>query len=155
MPSLSADCNIRSDARAFIKAFTAAGQEKASAQPQAIKTLSGKGITEVSVLGLDADEAAAPKGCTVYVVSADVAVLPHISAQNKDIDVETKKITTQLQKTNVGITKQQEVVGSEGCEKVSDVVLTAEKKLLADARAAKGKNYERILQDFSKPKLAE
>lgn len=152
--SLAADYSIRSDGRAFIKASTAASLEKVSAQLQAIKTLSGKGIAEVSVLGPDADETTTPKGCAVYVVSADVAVLLQVSTQIKDIDAEIKKITTKLQKTNVAITKQQELMSREGFEKVSDVVLTAEKKKLADAQAAK-ENYERTLQEFSKLKLAD
>ncbi|KAL2131996.1 hypothetical protein VTI74DRAFT_4328 [Chaetomium olivicolor] len=152
--SLAADYNIRSDGRAFIKASTAASLDKVSAQLQNIKTLSGKSISDVSVLGPDADEASSPRGCAVYVVSADVAVLLQVSTQIKDIDAEIKKINTKLQKTNVAITKQQELMGREGFEKVSDVVLTAEKKKLADAQAAK-ENYERTLAEFSKLKLAD
>jgi valyl-tRNA synthetase len=136
--SLAADYNIRSDGCAFIKASTAASLDKVSAQLQTIKTLSGKGISEVTILGPDADEASAPKGCAVYVVSADVAVLLQVS--------------TKLQKTDIVIKKQQELMGREGFEKVSDVVLTAEKKKLADAEAAK-ENYERTLAEFSKLKL--
>lgn len=152
--SLAADYNIRADGCAFIKASTPASMEKVSAQLQAIKTLSGKGISQVDVLGPDADEASSPKGCAVYVVSADVAVLLQVSSQIKDLDAEIKKITTKLQKTTIAITKQQELMGREGFEKVSDVVLTAEKKKLADAQAAK-ENYERTLQEFSKLKVAD
>ncbi|KAH6628675.1 tRNA synthetases class I-domain-containing protein [Chaetomium tenue] len=150
--SLAADYNIRSDGCGFIKTSTAASFEKVSAQLQAIKTLSGKGVADVSVLGPDADEALSPKGCAVYVVSANVAVLLQVSTQIKDIDAEIKKINTKLQKTNIAITKQNELMGREGFEKVSDVVLTAEKKKLADAQAAK-ENYERTLAEFGKLKL--
>ncbi|KAH6630141.1 tRNA synthetases class I-domain-containing protein [Chaetomium sp. MPI-SDFR-AT-0129] len=150
--SLAADYNIKSDGTGFIKTSTAASLEKVSAQLQSIKTLSGKGVSGVEVLGPDVDEASAPKGCAVYVVSADVAVLLQVSTQIKDIDAEIKKINTKLQKTNLAITKQQELMGREGFEKVSDVVLTAEKKKLADAQAAK-ENFERTLAEFSKLKL--
>ncbi|KAL2172587.1 hypothetical protein VTG60DRAFT_4706 [Thermothelomyces hinnuleus] len=150
--SLAADYNIRSDGQAFIKVSTTASLDKVRAQLQAIKTLSGKGIAEVSVLGPDADEASSPRGCAVYVVSADVAVLLQVSTQITDIDAEIKKINTKLQKTELAIKKQQELMGREGFEKVSDVVLTAEKKKLADAQAAK-ENYERTLAEFSKLKL--
>jgi valyl-tRNA synthetase len=150
--SLASDYNIRSDGRAFVKASTATSLEKVSAQLQSIKTLSGKGIAEVSVLGPDSDEATLPKGCAVYVVSADVAILLEVSSQIKDIDAEIKKINTKLQKTDMAIKKQQELMGREGFEKVSDVVLTAEKKKLSDAQAAK-ENYERTLAEFSKLKL--
>ena len=151
--SLAADYNIRADGRAFIKTSSAGSLAKVSAQLQNIKTLSGKGIADVSVLGPDADEASSPKGCAVYVVSADVAVLLQVSSQIKDIDAEIKKINTKLQKTKIAITKQQELMGREGFEKVSDVVLTAEKKKLADAQAAQ-ENFERTLAEFSKLKLA-
>ncbi|SPQ19727.1 144596a7-ce23-44ea-9b4d-a63bfe5c8a9c [Thermothielavioides terrestris] len=150
--SLAADYNIRSDGRAFIKASTAASLEKVSAQLQAIKTLSGKGIAEVSIIGPDAEESSSPKGCAVYVISADVAVLLQVSTQIKDIDAEIKKINAKLQKTNIAIAKQQELMGREGFEKASDVVVTAEKKKLADAQAAK-ENYERTLAEFSKLKV--
>ncbi|KAJ4298469.1 Valine--tRNA ligase, mitochondrial [Collariella sp. IMI 366227] len=152
--SLAADYNIRSDGRAFIKVSTPASLDKVSAQLQNIKTLSSKGIAEISVLGPDADETSAPKGCAVYVVAADVAVLLQVSTQIKDMDAEIKKINTKLQKTNIAITKQNELMGREGFEKVSDVVLTTEKKKLADAQAAK-ENYERTLAEFSKLKLAD
>ncbi|KAK4102743.1 hypothetical protein N658DRAFT_514888 [Parathielavia hyrcaniae] len=152
--SLAADYNIRADGRAFVKASTAASFDKVSAQLQSIKTLSGKSIAEVSVLGPDADGASSPKGCAVHVISADVAVLLQASTQIKDIDAEIKKIKTKLQKTTIAITKQQELMAREGFEKVSDVVLTAEKKKLADSQAAK-ENYERTLAEFSKLKLAD
>jgi valyl-tRNA synthetase len=152
--SLAADYNIRADGRAFIKTSTRASLEKVNAQLQAIKTLSGKGIAEVSVLGPDTTEEASPKGCAVYVVSADVAVLLQVSTQIKDIDTEIKKITTKLQKTSIAITKQKELMGREGFEKVSDVVVAAEQKKLADAQAAK-ENYERTLEEFSKFNIAQ
>lgn len=152
--SLAADYNIRADGRAFIKASTPTSLEKANAQLQAIKTLSGKGIAEVSVLGPDTTEEASPKGCAVYVVSADVAVLLQVSTQIKDIDTEIKKITTKLQKTSIAITKQKELMGREGFEKVSDVVVAAEQKKLADAQSAK-ENYERTLEEFSKLKVVD
>jgi valyl-tRNA synthetase len=147
--SLASDYNIRADGQAFIKASTPQALEKVSAQLQAIKTLSGKGVAEVSVLSADAET---PKGCAVYVISADIAVLLQVSTQIKDIDAEIKKINGKLQKTNVAIAKQQELMSREGFEKASDVVVTAEKKKLADALAAK-ENYERTLEEFSKLKL--
>lgn len=150
--SLAADYNIRADGKAYIKVSTAASLEKVTTQLEAIKTLSGKGIAETTILGPDADEAATPKGCAVYVVSAEVAILLQVSEQISDINAEIKKITTKLQKTNVAITKQEELMGREGFEKVSDVVVTAEKKKLADAQAAK-ENYERTLAEFSKLQL--
>ncbi|KAL2150011.1 hypothetical protein VTH82DRAFT_7687 [Thermothelomyces myriococcoides] len=150
--SLAADYNIRSDGQAFVKVSTEESLEKVRGQLPAIKTLSGKGIAEVSLLGPDTDEASSPRGCAVYVVSADVAVLLQVSTQITDIDAEIKKINTKLQKTELAIKKQKELMDREGFAKASDVVITAEKKKLADAEAAK-ENYERTLAEFSKLKL--
>ena len=87
----------------------------------------------------------------MYVVSSDITVLLQVGSQIKDLDAEIKKITTKLQKTGVAITKQQEVLGREGFDKVSDVVQAAEKKKLVDYESAK-QNYERTLEEFSKMK---
>lgn len=151
--SLAADYNIRSDGQAFVKVATAEGAAKVDSQLADIKTLSGKGIADVKVLGPDTDEAALPSGCAVYVVSADITVLLQVGSQIKDLDAEIKKITTKLQKTTVAITKQQEVLGREGFDKVSDVVQEAEQKKLADYESAK-QNYERTLEEFSKMKIS-
>ncbi|KAK4682931.1 Valine--tRNA ligase, mitochondrial [Podospora pseudoanserina] len=145
--SLAAEYNIR-DGRAFIVASTPAALEKVSAQLNAIKTLSGRSIASTEVI----EESATPKGCAVSVVNAEIVVLLQVSDQITDIAAEIKKITTKLQKTTVAITKQEELINREGFEKVSDVVVTAEKKKLADAQAAK-ENYERTLAEFSKLKL--
>ncbi|KAK0725592.1 tRNA synthetases class I-domain-containing protein [Lasiosphaeris hirsuta] len=152
--SLAADYNIKSDGQAFIKASTAEGAAKVSAQLADIKPLSGKSVGNVKVLGPDSDEASLPSGCAVYIVTADITVLLQVSSQITDIDAEIKKITTKLQKTGIAITKQQELLVREGFEKVSDVVQAAEKKKLADYEAAK-ENFEKTLEQFSKLKLGD
>ncbi|KAK3695526.1 mitochondrial valyl-tRNA synthetase [Podospora appendiculata] len=150
--SLAADYNIRADGQAYIKASTAASLEKVKAQLPAIKTLCGKAVGELLVLGPETAEADMPRGCAIYVISADIAVQLQVSTQITDIDAEIKKITTKLQKTNLAIAKQQELLAKEGFEKVSDAVLTLEKKKLADSQAAK-ENYERTMEEFSKMKI--
>ena len=149
--SLAADYNIRADGAAFIKASTAESAAKVSSQLADIKTLSGKGIADVKVLAADAEP---PTGCAVYVVSADIVVLLQVESQIKDIDAEIKKLTIKLQKTDVAITKQEELLGREGFEKVSDVVQTTEKKKLLDFLSAK-ENYERTLAEFGKMSIAD
>ncbi|KAM7205653.1 tRNA synthetases class I (I, L, M and V) domain containing protein [Rhypophila sp. PSN 637] len=147
--SLASDYNIRGDGQAFIKTSTPASLEKVSAQLSAIKSLCGKGVSEVKVLG---PEAELPKGCAVYVVAADIAVLLQVGTHITDIDAEIKKITTKIQKTNLAITKQEELIKRDGFEKISDVVQEQEKKKLVDANAAK-ENYEKTLEEFNKLKI--
>jgi len=147
--ALISDYNIRADGVGLIKVSSAKSAEKVSSQLADIKTLSGKGVTDVKVLGPDADESAVPSGCAVHVVSAEIVVLVPVAAQIKDVPAEIKKLNTKLQKTQVSISKQQELLGKDGFEKVSDVVQAAEKKKLEDLESAK-ENYERTLAEFSK-----
>lgn len=147
--SLASDYNIRADGVGYIKVSTAGSTAKVGSQLADIKTLSGKGISDVKVLGPDVDEASVPSGCAVYVVSSEIVVLLQVAEQIKDLGAEIKKLMTKLQKTDVAITKQQELLGKDGFEKVSDVVQTAEKKKLLDFQSAK-ENYERTLEEFSK-----
>ncbi|KAK3371896.1 mitochondrial valyl-tRNA synthetase [Podospora didyma] len=148
--SLASDYNIRSDGRAFINISTTESLTKVNAQLASIKALGGKGVAEISVLGPESNET--PSGCAVYVISADVTVLLQVSGHITNIDAEIKKITTKLQKVTLAITKQQEVLNRDGIDKISDAVLTAEKKKLADSELAK-ENYEKTLEEFSKLKV--
>lgn len=148
--SLASDYNVRSGGVAYIKASMTESFAKVNSQLADIKSLSGKAIADIKVLGGEVDDASLPSGCAVYVVSAEIIVLLQVGGQIKDIDVEIKKLNDKLQKTNVSITKQKELLNREGFEeKVSDVVRTAEKQKLVDFESAK-QNYERTLQEFRK-----
>ncbi|KAK1782807.1 tRNA synthetases class I-domain-containing protein [Copromyces sp. CBS 386.78] len=147
--SLAADYNIKSDGSAFIKATTEGSLATVNAQIAAIRTLCGKGVKEVTVLGADEE---LPRGCAVYVINAEITVLLQVGGSISDIDAEIKKITTKLQKTDVTIKKQQELLSKDGFEKVSEAVQESEKQKLADAQAAK-ENYQRTLEEFSKLKI--
>ena len=147
--SLASDYNIRSDGQAFIKASTAASFDKVSAQLPAIKSLCGKGVSDVKVLDVNGE---LPKGCAVYVITADIVVLLQVSTHITDIEAEIKKITGKIQKTALAISKQEELIKREGFEKVSDVVQEQEKKKLVDANAAR-ENYEKTLEEFNKLKI--
>lgn len=150
--SLASDYNIRANGQAYIKTSTPESFAKVSSQLADIKTLSGKGIVDVKVLGTETDEASLPSGCAVYVVSAEIVVLLQVETQIKDVGAEIKKLTTKLQKTTVAITKQEEFLNREGFEKVSETVQASEKQKLVDLQSAK-ENYERTLEEFGKLKL--
>lgn len=147
--SLAAEYKIQSGGLAFIKASTATSLDKIRKQLADITTLGGKAISEVKALGA---EEAAPAGCAVFVVSADVAVLLQVADRIVDIDAEIKKIGAMIQKNDFAIQKTHELMAREGFAKVSDVVRAAEQKKLEDAEAAK-ENYERTLEEFNKLKL--
>jgi valyl-tRNA synthetase len=147
---LIAEFNVRSNGRAFIKASTASSQASIEPQAPGIKALSGKAISELKVLG---PEDAAPRGCAVFVISADIVAMVDVAAGITDINAEISKLRKKLQKSQTTIEKQNEVLTREGFEeKVSEVVRSAEKQKLADAEAAT-ENYKRTIEEFEKLSL--
>jgi valyl-tRNA synthetase len=151
MRSLSSEYGIRTGARAFVKASTAESLAKAQAQLHSMQALSGKTVSEVTVVG---PEGEVPKGCAVYVVSADLIVQLDVADKIADVDAEIKKVRTKLQKSQGAALKQRELLGKEGFgDKVSDVVLAQEEKKLEDALAA-AENYEKTIAEFEKLKIS-
>lgn len=151
--SLAAEYGMRSGGVAFIKASTAESSAKATAQVDAIGSLCGKTIAELKVLG-PADEEA-PKGCAVFVISTEVAVLLQVADLIADkLDAQIAKLRSKLDKNNGVVVRQRELIAREGFEKVSDVVQTAEKTKLANALTA-AENYKRTLDEFSKMSLEQ
>ncbi|KAH7349379.1 valyl-tRNA synthetase [Plectosphaerella cucumerina] len=152
--SLLTEYNVRADGRGFIKATTPESAANIKQQVQAIKILSGKGLSELQIVGPDAAEGAIPVGCAVYVLTSDVSILLELGSRLTDVDAEIKKIQGKLQKSQVALKKQEALMAKEGFEeKVSEVVLLAEKKKLADAQAALG-NYEKTIEEFQKMKVS-
>ncbi|CRK36493.1 hypothetical protein BN1723_015089 [Verticillium longisporum] len=146
--------NDSPDGRAFIKASTADSYTKINEQVAAIKSLSGKGIAELHIVGPEAQEGAIPDGCAVFVLTADLSVFLELGSRLNNIDAEIKKIQAKLQKSQGAAKKQQELMSKDGFEdKVSDVVLTTERKKLADAQSA-AENYEKTIEQFQKMKLS-
>lgn len=151
--SLAAEYGIRADGRAYIKAGTANGQTNASAQLPTIKALCGKGIDEVHLIGHEVANDALPKGCAVFVISSDIAVLLEVGSRLTDVDSEIVKLRTKLQKSHAVAEKLRELLSRDGFEEnASDVVVSAEKKKLDDAQAAT-ENYQRTLEEFEKLKI--
>ncbi|ROT37910.1 valyl-tRNA synthetase [Sodiomyces alkalinus F11] len=151
--SLTSEYGVRSDGLAFIKASATDAYTKIEEQTPAIKSLCGKGVAEVKVVGPDANGDAIPDGCAVFVLTADISVFLELGSRLTNLDAEIKKVQTKLLKSQGFVKKQEELMSKEGFEdKVSDVVLTAERKKLADARAAT-ENYQRTIEQFEKMKL--
>ena len=119
-----------------------------------MRALSGKTISDVTVVGPDAAETEVPHGCAVAVVSSDIVVLLDVADRISDVDAEIKKVRTKLQRSQGTAQKQREVLGREGFEdKVSEVVRAGEQKKLEDALAA-ADNYEKTIAEFEKLKIS-
>lgn len=152
--SLAAEFGIRTNGHAFVKATTADSHGSIEPQGQGIKALCGKILSELQVLGPDAPESSIPKGCAIFIVSANILVMLDVAAGIKDMDAELKKLRGKLQKSQSASAKQRELMAKEGFfENVSDVVRSTEEKKLADADAA-SENYKRTIEAFEKLSLS-
>ncbi|KAI0490756.1 tRNA synthetases class I-domain-containing protein [Xylaria cf. heliscus] len=147
--SLAADYNIKTGATAFIKATDAASNASITPQIASIKTLSGKVLSDLSLLG---PEDATPAGCAVFVVTNNIIVFLSVADMISDVDAAIKKVQGKLQKKQLVIKKQHDLINRDGWEKSSEVVQAAEREKLEEANTAV-KNYEKTIEEFEKLKL--
>ncbi|KAI0547277.1 tRNA synthetases class I-domain-containing protein [Xylaria curta] len=147
--SLAAEYNIKTGGTAFIKATNAASNASITSQIASIKTLCGKVLSDLSLLG---PEDASPAGCAVFVVTNNIIVLLSVADVIPDVDAAIKKVQGKLQKKQVMVKKQQDLINREGFEKSSEVVRAAEREKLEEANTAVN-NYERTIEEFEKLKL--
>ena len=151
--SLASEFNIRTNGHAFVKANTADSYASVEPQGLGIKALSGKGITELKIVGPDSPADSIPNGCAIYVISADVVVMLDVAAGITDVEAEIKKLRSKLQKSEVASAKQRELIAKEGFwDNASDVVRSMEQKRMTDADAA-SENYRRTIEQFEKMSL--
>ncbi|TKA78490.1 Valine--tRNA ligase, mitochondrial [Cryomyces minteri] len=147
--SLMSDYSIKDEGKAFVQCADTTSYETAKSEIQSIKSLSGKGVSSVSVLSKDEPT---PTGCAVFAVSSSAAVFLEVKGR-VDVDQEIKKAQLKMKKAADGAQKQRKVLEAEGFEeKVSSAVLEAEKKKLADLLAEE-KNYEGSIEQFERLKL--
>ncbi|KAK5016722.1 hypothetical protein LTR60_002272 [Cryomyces antarcticus] len=147
--SLMSDYSIKDEGNAFVQCADTTSYETAKSEIQSIKSLSGKGVSSISVLSKDEPT---PTGCAVFAVSSSAAVFLEVKGR-VDVDQEIKKAQLKMKKAADGAQKQRKVLEAEGFEeKVSSAVLEAEKKKLADLLAEE-KNYEGSIEQFERLKL--
>lgn len=123
--------------------------QTASNSLQAIRSLSGKGISNITILGPDAS---IPTGCAVFVVSAEAAVFLEVKGR-VDVDVEIKKAQEKLKKSSVAATKQRKLMEADEFKRnASEAVMDTERDKLKDLEAEM-RNYEETVAQFEKMKL--
>jgi valyl-tRNA synthetase len=116
---------------------------------QSIKSLSGKGVSSLSVLSSTDTR---PPGCVVFAVSSAAAVFLHVKGR-VDIDGEISKAIKKLEKTKQGIEKQKKILGDESYkEKVSEELQEVEKRKLADLETERSA-FEETIKQFEVLKL--
>ena len=133
----------------YIQTYDDIAYYTATSQIQSIKSLSGKGVTSVSILSA-AD--ARPPGCVIFAVSASAAVFLHVKGR-VDIDDEIQKASKKLDKTRILIERQRKILeGPAYVEKVSQELQEVEKKKLADLETERN-GFEETIKQFETLKL--
>jgi valyl-tRNA synthetase len=116
---------------------------------QSIRSLSGKGVSSITVLSASDSR---PAGCVVFAVSSAAAVFLHVKGR-VDIDGEISKATKKLEKTKQGIERQNKILGDEGYkEKVSAELQEVERRKLADLEVEM-KGFEETIRQFEGLKM--
>lgn len=116
---------------------------------QSIKSLSGKGVSSISILSATD---ARPLGCVVFSVSSSAAVFLHVKGR-VDIDAEIQKAVKKLEKTKVGLEKQKKILSDPLYQqKASEELQEVERKKLADFEVEQ-RGFEETIKQFEALKL--
>lgn len=133
----------------FIQTYDSTSHSTATAQIQSIKSLSGKGVSSLSILSLSDSR---PPGCVVFSVSSACAVFLHVKGR-VDMDAEIQKASKKLEKTKQGIERQKKILGDEGYkEKVSKELQEVEINKLKDLETERSA-FEETIKQFEQLKM--
>ena len=121
---------IKENGSLYVQLADPASQKTATDELPSIRSLSGKGVSSVSILGA-ADSK--PAGCVPFVVSSSVTVFLLVKGI-VDMDQEIAKAKKKMEKAAEVVRKQRKIVLDEGWQKkVSEDMKETEKNKLADA----------------------
>ncbi|KAL7819054.1 tRNA synthetases class I domain-containing protein [Trichoderma gracile] len=147
--SLMAEYAIKEDAELVIQAYNAESFKTCQNELTSIKSLSGKSVKSMEVVG---PEASRPLGSVAYPVSTAASVFLHVKGR-VDMDAEIAKAQKKLEKTGANIQKQEKLLADPGYkEKVSAAVQEGDLKRLADAKQEKH-HLEETIKQFEQLKL--
>ncbi|KAI1213881.1 tRNA synthetases class I-domain-containing protein [Annulohypoxylon truncatum] len=147
--SLMAEYALKDEAKVFVQTYDETAHQTAVDQVQSIKSLSGKGVTDIEVISGSQPR---PAGCVAFPVSSSAAVFLHVKGR-VDIDDEISKANKKLEKTRLAIAKQSKLLSDPGYQqKVTAAIQEADKKRLADFES-EAKGFEGTIKQFEALKL--
>lgn len=127
-----------------MQTYSSTAHETVNSQIQFIRSLSGKGVTSLTILS---EKDPRPTGCVLFSVSSAAAVFLHVKGR-VDIDAEIQKATKKLDKTRQGIDRQRKILDDPGYkEKVSPELQEVEKKKLDDLETERN-GFEEVIKQF-------
>lgn len=126
--SLLAEYSINAaEAQLFIQGFDAESFKTVQEQVGSIRSLSGKGIGNITIVG---PSDARPAGCVAYPIGASASVYMHILGK-VDLDSEIEKANKKLEKAQQAVDKQRKLVtGADYIAKVAVATQEADKTRL-------------------------
>lgn len=145
--SLIQEYSIKENGKAFVQPLTEEAYATASKEAASIKVLSGKYVSELTVL--KANEAPSVPAA-VYPVSSSVAVFLELQG-SVDASREIEKAKPKMQKTAKAVEEQQKLINTLG-DKVGAEVKALEEQKLHDLRTEQ-KVFEQSIERFEQLKL--
>ncbi|GKZ73406.1 hypothetical protein CBS63078_4126 [Aspergillus niger] len=146
--SIMAQYEIKTKADVVIQTYDATSHKTIADELTSIKSLGGKNLGELSVLG--PENTVPPSGCVVAPVSSQAAVYLRVS---KEVALEQEhKAKASLEKAREVVGRQQKLISGAGWEKAKPEVREAEQKKLRDAESEAARLEEQI-REFEKLRL--
>lgn len=147
--SLLSEYKITDGGEAFIHCLNDLSYTTVTDQAQAIRALSGKGLSKLTILKPSDDT---PKNCDVRPVSTDAAVFLDIAGRIDVVDGITKT-EAKLKKANDAIGKQRALMNKDDFKNnVSEAVRETEEQKLAELET-EARNFDATLKLFQTMKL--
>jgi valyl-tRNA synthetase len=133
----------------IIKAYDETSLQTITEQIASIKSLAGKGVKDIQILGPDAPR---PGGCVAYPISTSAAVFLYVKGR-VNMDSEIAKAQKKLDKVKANIQKQEKILLDPSYkEKVSEAVQVSDQAKLAESRQ-EAKSFEETIKQFEQIKL--
>lgn len=147
--SILAQYEVKTKGDIIIQTYDPTSEKTVSEEINSIKSLGGKNLGEVSLLG--PDNKIPPSGCVVSAVGAEAAVYLRVS---KEVALEQEeKAKAGLDKAREAVRKSQGIMNTPGWkDKVKAEVREAEEKRLRDAESEAARLEEQI-KEFEKLRL--
>ncbi|KAG5962192.1 Valine--tRNA ligase, mitochondrial [Claviceps cyperi] len=147
--SLMAEYALKENSHVIVQAYTDAALKTCHAEVASIKSLSGKSVQTMEVVGPDAPR---PTGCVAYPVSTSAAVFLHVKGR-VDLDAEIAKAQKKMDKSQMSVQKQEKILLDPTYkEKVSATVRQADEQRLADAQQEVA-SFQETIKQFEQLKL--
>ena len=147
--SLTSNYAIKENGVLYVQLANPTSYKTCTDELPSIRSLSGKGIGSISILGSSESK---PPGCIPFVVSAKVSVFLLVKG-HVDMDQEIAKAKKKMEKAAETVKKQRKMVSDEAWQsKVNEEVKETEKKKLADAEA-EVREMEGVMAMFERLKL--